>query len=177
MDAVLAQYREILKNRTGQTIPEFAAEAVHTAPILALLERPANSGAARSGIVQEHNDDPTARRTRRMINRAGLQSDQYFIWNFYASIEATKTDRRIWARETQQLIAIMPKLKVVLVFGNDAWLGMRDVELPKGVALIGAPHPSDRGVNSDKLVAEGKIERAWTRAKQLIEPANNTPIV
>jgi hypothetical protein len=47
MDPVLAQYRESLKKRTGQTIPEFAAEAVHTAPILALLLSPANSGAAR----------------------------------------------------------------------------------------------------------------------------------
>lgn len=58
----------------------------------------------------------------------------------------------------------------------NAWLGMRDVELPKGVALIGAPHSSNLAVNSDKL-AEGKIERAWCRAKQLIEPANNMAIV
>lgn len=104
-----------------------------------------------------------------MIDRAGLRSHQYFLWNFYASIEAPIRERRIWERETERLIAIMPKLKVVLVFGNDAWLGMGDVELPKGVALIGAPHPSNRAVNSDKL-AEGKIERAWCRAMQLIEP-------
>jgi hypothetical protein len=83
------------------------------------------------------NDDPTARRTREMINRAGLQPHQYVIWNFYASIEATTKERRIWERETEGLIATMrDDLKVVLVFGNDAWLGMRDVELPKGVALI-----------------------------------------
>jgi hypothetical protein len=169
MNDVLAKYRESLEKRIGQKIPKFAPEAVHTAPILALLQSPDNSGAAQSLIVQVHNDDATARRTLKMINRAGLQPHQYVLWNFYASFGATKKERRTWEGETERLIAIMEKLEVVLVFGNDAWLGMRDVKLWKGVALIGAPHPSNRGVNSDKLVAEGKIERAWARAKQLID--------
>jgi hypothetical protein len=171
MNDVLAKYREGLEKRIGQKTPKFAPEAVHTAPILALLERPDNSGAAKSLIVQVGNDDPTARRTLEMINRAGLKSDQYVLWNFYASFnpDATKEGRRNWARETELLIKEMPNLKVVLVFGTDAWIGMRDVELRKGVALIGAPHPSNRGVNSDKLVAVGKIERAWARARQLID--------
>lgn len=171
MDDVLAKYREDLEKRTGQKVPKFAPEALHTAPILALLERPDNSGAARSLVVQVDNVDPTARRTLMMINRAGLRSNQYVLWNFYASFnpDATKEGRRFWAREAELLIGELPNLQVVLVFGIDPWIGMRDVELPKGIAMIGAPHPSNRGVNSDKLASERKIERAWARAKQLID--------
>jgi hypothetical protein len=169
MDDVLAKYRDGLEERAKLKVPEFAPEAVHTAPILALLLEPDNSGAARSLIVQVGNADPTARRTLEMINRAGLKSDQFVLWNFYASFEAKTKPRRFWEEETKLLVKEMPNLKVVLVFGTDAWIGMRDVELRKGVALIGAPHPSNRGVNSDKLVAEGKIEHAWARAKQLID--------
>ena len=47
MDDVLAKYRDGLKERAKLKVPEFAPEAVHTAPILALLLSPANSGAAR----------------------------------------------------------------------------------------------------------------------------------
>jgi len=169
MDDVLAKYRDGLKERVKQEVPGFAPEAVHTAPILALLLEPDNSGAAGSRIVQVHNNDPTARRTLKMINRVKLAADQYVLWNFYASFEAKTKPRRFWEEETKRLVEEMPNLKVVLVFGTDAWIGMRDVELRKGVALIGAPHPSNRGVNSDRLVAEGKIERAWARAKQLID--------
>jgi hypothetical protein len=169
MDDVLAKYRDGLKGRVEQDVPSFAPEAVHTAPILALLLEPDKSGAAGSRIVQVHNNDPTARRTLKMINRAKLRADQYVLWNFYASFEAKTKLRHFWEKETKLLIKEMPNLKVVLVFGTDAWIGMRDVELPRGVALIGAPHPSNRGVMLDKLLAEEKIERAWARAKQLID--------
>lgn len=169
MDDVLAKYRDGLQERAKRKVPEFAPEAVHTAPILALLLEPDKSGAAKSLIVQAGNADPTARRTLEMINRARLKADQYVLWNFYASFDAKAKPRRFWEEETQLLTKEMPNLKVVLVFGTDTWIGMRDVELRRGVALIGAPHPSNRGVNSDKLMAEGKIERAWARAKHLID--------
>jgi hypothetical protein len=171
MDDVLAKYRDGLRDRANKKIPEFAPEAVHTAPILALLLDPGKSGATKSGIVQVHNDDPTARRTLEKIERAKLKLDDFVLWNFYASFDVVvkKEARDFWEGETERLIKeTMKKLKVVLVFGNDAWLGMRGVELPKCVVLIGAPHPSQRSVNSDKS-ADGKIERAWARAKHLID--------
>ena len=169
MDDVLAKYRDGLEERAKQKVPEFAPEAIHTAPILALLLEPDNSGAAKSRIVQVHNKDSTARRTLKMIKRAGLEPDQQVLWNFYGSFKAKTKPRRFWEEETERLTRIMPKLKAVLAFGNVTWLGMLHVELPKGVVLIGAPHPSDLGVNSNKEAAVGKIERAWARAKELID--------
>jgi hypothetical protein len=73
MDDILAKYRDGLKERAKLEIPEFAPEAVHTAPILALLLEPDNSGAGRSRIVQVHNNDPTAQRTLKMIKNVGLE--------------------------------------------------------------------------------------------------------
>jgi hypothetical protein len=167
MDKMLSLYRSEVAKRTQQTIPEFSADAVHTASILALLETPGGSGAVGTGVVCITNPDPTAKRTLRMIERAGLRPGKYLLWNFFASYESVTADRERWRVETHKLIEILPNLKVVLVFGNNAWLGMRDVELPQGVFLIGAPHPSNLAVNSDKL-AEGKIKRAWQRAKNFI---------
>jgi hypothetical protein len=167
MDRVLAQYRDGLKSRTNLDVPKFAPEAVHTAPILALLLEPDNSGAGRSRIVQVHNNDPTARRTLRIIKTVGLELNQHVLWNFYASFEARTKGRSFWERETEILAQLMPKLKVVLAFGNDTWCGMQHVELPRSVVLYGAPHPSNRGVIEKS--AEGKIERAWARARQLID--------
>jgi hypothetical protein len=169
MDDDLAKYRDGLKERAEKEVPKFAPEAVHTAPILALLLEPDNSGAAESRIVQVHNNDPMARRTLEMIKRVGLKPDQQVLWNFYGSFEAKKRPRRFWEEETETLAKIMPNLKVVLAFGNDTWLGMQHVELPKRVVLFGAPHPSNLGVASNKKLAEGRIERAWARAKQLID--------
>lgn len=169
MDDVLAKYRSELQERAKLRVPEFAPEAVHTAPILALLLEPDNSGAGKSRIVQVHNNDATARRTLRMIKTVGLELNQHVLWNFYASFEAKTLPRSFWEKETETLAKRMPHLKVVLAFGNDTWLGMQHVELPKRVVLFGAPHPADRGVNSDKVLAEGRIERTWARAKQLID--------
>src|SRR5471030_2585077 len=100
MDDVLAKYRDGLEKRAKLKVPEFAPEAVHTAPILALLLEPDNSGAARSRIVQVHNKDSTARRTLKMIKRAGLEPDQQVLWNFYGSFEAKTKPRRFWEKET-----------------------------------------------------------------------------
>lgn len=169
MDNVLAIYREGLKERVKKNVPKFAPEAVHTAPILALLLEPDNSGAAQSLIVQVHNDDPTARRTLKMIKKVGLDLNQHVLWNFYSSFEAKTKPRSFWEKEAETLTKIMPNLEVVLAFGNDTWLGMQHVELPRRVVLIGAPHPSDRGVNPNKKLAEDRLERAWARAKLLID--------
>src|SRR4051812_19378568 len=109
MDDVLANYRDGLIRRADRDVPRFAPEAVHTAPILALLEEPDNSGAARSLVVQVHNNDPTARRTLRMIKRAGLELDHFVLWNFYASMKAkTIIGRRsFWEKETETLANLM----------------------------------------------------------------------
>lgn len=63
---------------------------------------------------------------------------------------------------------MMPNLKAVIVFGDEAWRGIRDVDLRKGVGLVGTRHPSARGCLPDTKEAEKEIKRAWERAKALL---------
>jgi len=167
-DEVLEQYRRAAAERTGLTFPRFADEAVNSAPILAVLQNPGNSGAEVSGVCSLDNADPTARRTARIIASLGLNRDQIIFWNFYGAYEATKPDRSLWATELEHLISLLPNLRAVIAFGDQAWRGMRDVQIPRHTLLVGAPHPSNRSCNSNPD-AEDLIVRAWRRAKAILD--------
>jgi hypothetical protein len=172
MDKKLKRYRQNLGRRTGLHFPRFHSEADHRAPFLALLQDPGKSGAEKTGVCCPlTNNDGTSRRQRRIIfGIIKLEPKHIVFWNFYAAYEDKKHPRCAkvdWAVEIERLIAMMPNLKAVLAFGGPAWRGMRDVCLPRGVALLGAPHPGDRGVLPDPKLAEAKIERAWRMAKEL----------
>ena len=169
MDCVLADYRSSLIEQTGWQYPNFAQEAVHTAEILALLESPSKSGAEVSGECSIDNPDQTARRQLRLVNQAGISRERIVFWNFYASYNPNAKDDSFWAAQTEALTEILPNLRVVIVFGNKAWKGMRDVWLPLEVALIGAPHPANRSCNSSNPLAEPLVLRAWFRARSLLD--------
>lgn len=171
MDTVLDTFWKEIGERTLLEFPRFAKEAACTAPFLAVLETPGKSGAEKSGECSLDNKDPTAKRTREIIEAVRIPREQIVFWNFYAAYkqcERSKKNRKLWAGELERLIEVMPKLKAIVVFGNDAWHGMRDVNLRKGIALIGAPHPSNRAINNN-CEAKEEIRRAWKRAKALLE--------
>ena len=169
MDERLAKYRDEL---IGQhvLVPKFADEAVHTATVLAVLRDPGNPGAKKSGKCSIDNDDPTARRQKKIINEVGVGRTEIVFWNFFASYDAGKdrgaVSQEKWADELEGLIELMPNLEVILVFGTEAWQGMRFVKLKKSINLIAAPHPSDLGVR--RPGAEDRLKRAWERAENII---------
>jgi hypothetical protein len=170
-DAILEQYRIGVEQRTGLVFPRFAEEAVHTAPILAVLQNPGNSGAERTLACSLNNPDPTARRQKRIIGDVGLRREQIVFWNFFAAFGSMGAigiaKRSMWASELERLIRDMKSLRAVIVFGDEAWRGMREVEIPRDVLLIGAPHPSNRSCNSNPD-AENQIRKAWARAKDCL---------
>jgi hypothetical protein len=167
MDQVLKNFVEKISERTCLEFPQFADEAVHTAPFLAVLEIPDNSGAERSRKCSLDNDDPTAKLTLRIVTKVGIKREQIVFWNFYAAYKSER-NRKFWARELEGLIKEMPKLRAIVAFGDEAWRGMRDVDLRKGIALLGARHPSNRGCNPDTEEAEQELTRVWSRAKALL---------
>jgi hypothetical protein len=79
---------------------------------------------------------------RKAIGAVDIPRKQIVFWNFYAAYEDME-DARVgsvdWADELQKLIELLPDLAAVIAFGRKASLGMRDVALPRGVVLIGAP--------------------------------------
>ena len=50
MDTELQEYREYLIEKHNAEFPEFAKDAVHTAPVLVLLQDPGNSDAERTKV-------------------------------------------------------------------------------------------------------------------------------
>lgn len=163
-DPTLSRYLDQATARTGYSFPRFAEEASAKARILLVLQNPANSGATETGKCSLDNPDPTARRMQRTMESAGLSRKEIIPWNFYAAYDAPLNNRTMWASELEQLMELLDNLRVVIAFGDKAWLGMRDVRLPASVQLIGAPHPSNRSCNSNPN-AEAQIEEAWRRSK------------
>lgn len=168
MDEPLSAYLEEIRTRTGLDFPCFAKEAVHTAPFLAVLLTPANSGAVETGCCSLDNPDPTAKRMKRCIEKVGLAREQIVLWNLYSAFNAPSRDRRTWAKEIDRLVCVMTKLRAIIAFGNETWLGMRYVDVAYGIALFGAPHPSNRAAITNANLDE-EIQRAWERAKALLK--------
>jgi hypothetical protein len=168
MDKILKKYRDGLIERYD--VPNFADEAVHTAPILAVLQDPGNSGAEESNECSIDNDDPTARRQKAIIAEVGIDRTEIVFWNFFASYDTGKKfgveSQKKWGEKLEELIVLMPDLKVILVFGTAAWQGMRFVKLKEPINLIAAPHPSNRGISQPD--AKDRLKRAWERAESII---------
>ncbi len=170
MDAELQEYREYLIEKHNAEFPKFAKDAVHTAPILALLQDPGKSGAEDSQVCSIENNDQTSRNQGKAIMSAGIDTKDIVFWNFYSpfGIEDFGIESQDkWAEEVESLVNCMPKLDVVLVCGEKAWKGMRFVELDKNITLIAAPHPSGRGLARKN--AQNKLNNAWTRVAKSIQ--------
>ena len=172
MDTELQEYRKYLIEKHNAEFPKFAKDAVHTAPILALLQDPGKSGAEKQEkICSIENEDQTSRNQEKAIMSAGIETKDIVFWNFYASFDIGKNFRiksqKKWAKEIVKLIGLMPNLKVVLVCGKEAQKGMRFVELDKDITLIESPHPSWRG--QWRPGAKDELKNAWKRASDTIK--------
>lgn len=142
MSPILQEYRNNLIAETGLSFPNFAPGSTHEARILLIAETPGNSGAEKSGVCAPTNNDPSAKRTQRLMNEAGVHAYEVIFWNFYAAYNPHVTSEEpAWATRIDRLIVIMPKLETVLVMGDKAWKGMRYAHVPRGVPIIWAPHP------------------------------------
>ena len=163
MSKTLQAYRASLIAETGLTFPDFAPGSTHEARILFVAETP-GPGAVKSGACAPTNNDPSAKRTRRLMTEAGVEPREVIFWNFYAAYERRPPrEAEQWAARLDRLLALMPKLETVLVMGDKAWRGIRYVRLPRHLQLIWAPHPSNRSING-KPERERLIADAWKLA-------------
>ena len=135
MDAELQEYREYLIEKHNAEFPEFAKDAVHTAPVLVLLQDPGKSGAEDSRVCSIENEDQTSRNQEKAIMSAGIETKDIVFWNFYAPFGMDKKfpieSQEKWTKEIVKLIGLMPNLKVVLACGKVAQKGMKSVKLDK----------------------------------------------
>lgn len=152
---------EDLANRRGVHVPQFdPAEAGDEARVLFVFEAPGpmtNAGNKRpgSGFISVDNNDATAANMWNARNEAGLH-DGALAWNIVpwylgvASRKPTKEELRDGASELVNLIALLPRLELVVLGGLYAQKGWRRHIGPTnfaGPAVVDMWHPSPLSLN------------------------------
>lgn len=171
--------------RTARQVPWFDPDGGgNEAGVLLLMESPgpATVAAGDVGFSSEDNDDPTARRLRRLRIESGLARDAYVRWNVVPwALHAADGRRRApttadldeAAPTLTALVDALPRLRVTVTFGSAALQGwMRLLTLPNPVAggdlvpTLAVPHPSPANGHR-RAVAEARTRTALARAAAL----------
>lgn len=156
------------------------------ARVLTLLRDPgpATQDTLGSGFLSIENDDPTAARLNELLASAGLGASDTVLWNAYPwyinrAPNAAELDEGVGP--ILDLIALMPKLKVVLLQGGSARDSWRRVtrRAPKlvgerGLTVIDTYHPGrqalwhkDPAVRADRLTHQlSAYEKAAATLRQ-----------
>jgi hypothetical protein len=144
----LAAYAAQLRARGLGEVPEFdPCDGGVDAEILFLFEKPGpmTEPTVGSGFISRNNDDPTAEATFAFMQHAGIPRLLTVSWNVIPWWNGT---RRVTRRELeegvaclQDLIALLPKLRAVVLVGRKAARAARllDTERP---LLFTSAHPS-----------------------------------
>jgi N-acetylglucosamine-6-phosphate deacetylase len=140
-------------------IPWFdPADGGTDAQVLLLLEAP-GARAVGSGFVSSNNPDPTARNMWELREASGLRRDQVLFWNivpWYVGEEDRSRIRGVRRDEVQQgaehleqLLALLPDLRVVVTLGVPARAGWQRVSpaVAGRYQVIHTWHPSAQSLN------------------------------
>jgi hypothetical protein len=130
------------------------------ATILWLLEAPgpkATSERGGSGIISCDNNDGAAENTWRTRNEAGVSRLDVVHWNVIPYYIGSDTKIRAWragdvanaGHMLAELVALLPRLRSVVLGGQAAQEGWRD-HRPPGTTVreFPCPHPSVTNVNT-----------------------------
>jgi hypothetical protein len=161
------------RQHPGALIPYFdPTEAGVNASILCLYEAPGPKSAppAGSGFVSTDNNDQTATNMWHLLKEAGIdRSTDYVAWNvvpWYVGDgqkirPVVSADLAEAKAATEELLALLPKLTTVILFGRSAARAWQSIGL---LDAIEAPHPSPSNVNT-RPEARRKILAALVKAK------------
>ena len=125
------------------------------AECLFLLEAP-GSKAIGSGFVSRNNPDETARNFFEVNVEAGLHRSRTVMWNaipWYIGDErriraATGRDLEVARQHLEELLALLPRLRIVVLVGRKAQRYSHVVAmLAPAVTVLTCPHPSPLSLN------------------------------
>lgn len=170
----LTVFTEALRSETGLEVPDFdPLDGGAEAEVLFLFEKPgpmtAADGSGRrvgSGFISRDNDDPTAEATFNFMRQAGIDRKRTITWNMVPGWNGT---RKITNAELasgldslSDLIALLPRLRVVVLVGRKAARARRYLE-ERGMPVIVSDHPSPlvRAKFPDRWAA---IPAVWSEA-------------
>lgn len=164
--APLTAYVAALRREVGPdaAIPDFDPwDGGASAELLYLLEAP-GAKAVLSGFISRNNPDETAKNFFELNRAAGIPRKRTVSWNIVpwyigtgARIRAAgRSDIEAGLPALGRLLALLPKLKVVVLIGRKAERAARLVsQLRPKVRLLRSPHPSPLFVNN----AQGNRDR------------------
>jgi uracil-DNA glycosylase len=172
--APLTEFVEQLRNsHFGALVPYFdPTEAGVGATMLCLFEAPGPKAAPPngSGFVSCDNNDQTAQNMWTLLNEAGVdRASEYVAWNvvpWYVGdgkkLRAVRADDLRDARAaTEELLALLPRVRTVVLFGKAAARAWKSVGT---MEAIEAPHPSPLNVNT-RPAAKKEIRDALIEAR------------
>lgn len=178
LDEYLADLRDRRRGKTGD-IPRFSDKDGRTkAKALFLFEDPGKSGAAKSGVVDRDNDDPSAEAFR-AASEGVLDCEKTVSWNTIPwARQGTPASEINLVREWKlvaRLLDALPKVKVVILCGNVAHRLTIDVydygaDKNRDLLVLHGPHPSRRGLKSTNGFSREQRKR-WLR--RVIEQARD----
>lgn len=151
----LARYADTLRATPGVGVPDFdPLDGGTEAGILFLFEKPGpmtagdrDGARAGSGFISRNNDDATAEATWRFMREAGIPRRDTVTWNvipwWNGTIAVTPDELRGGVASLRDLLALLPRLRVVVLVGRKA---ARAAPLLQGVgcAVFASAHPSPR---------------------------------
>lgn len=173
----LEQYlNDMRKEKEGYEYPNFCSEysnQIENKEILVILQDPGNSSPEnKTGECSVLNPDPTAEKIRVTLSKIGIDDSRVLLWNFFPffGLRDTKIlddDKFFWASKIDDLLTILPNVKVMIICGSKAWQGMQFFHSEKDIQLISAPHPSKRGMLHPS--ASKRFESAWKVASGKVQ--------
>ena len=139
-------------------------------------------GAARprSGFLCIENDDPTAQRQVEAFAAAGIEPSDITPWNaypWYINRVPKAAQRQAGVRPLLQIIDLMPRLRVVLLQGNDAkdtWRRLRTqhprIEQARKLTVVATYHPSSQALwASDPMVRHARARHRIDSYQQVAD--------
>ena len=151
--APLFQYAERLRADQDWEVPDFdPVDGGTNASILFLAEKPGPmssvDGRGRrkgSGFISLDNDDPTAKAGFQFMAQAGIPRCCIVKWNVVAGWNGTRKitaqELRLGVAEVSRLVALLPKLKVIVLVGKRAQRA-GPLRESSGLHIFRSAHPS-----------------------------------
>ncbi|MEO6119129.1 MAG: uracil-DNA glycosylase [Terriglobales bacterium] len=167
--APLNAYVNSLRRCNLGEVPDFDPldGGIH-ARILFLFEKPGpmTAGGRGSGLISRNNDDPTAEACFRFMAKAKIARKLTVTWNVIPwwndTRKITPSELRAGLACLEELIALLPKLAVVVLVGNKAGLAKPYV-LTSGKKVLVSSHPSPL-VRASYPARWKAIPREWAKA-------------
>jgi uracil-DNA glycosylase len=183
--ASLTEFVRKIRRETGfdKQIPFFdPLDGGVAAAILYLLEAP-GARAVSSGFVSRNNLDESAKNFFELNRDAGVPRKATVIWNivpWYIGSgkkirPAEAADLAVGVRHLEQLLQMLPALRVVVIMGKKAIFAEEHIRRARpGVEIIRSPHPSPLYVNNRAGNKEKILSALQSVARSLARAADRT---